>query len=110
MNIKRFYTSLEAALEKMRNERLRNQFHLLPDVAGRSIEDIREEIDALMVLLAREFIQHVVAENAVLLQQAEEERKEGQGAEGRRTGRRAKQAAGAARRRREQTTRQATAE
>src|SRR5579871_3272541 len=44
MNIKRFYTSLEAALEKMRNERLRNEFHLLPDVAGRRIEDIREEI------------------------------------------------------------------
>lgn len=75
MNIKRFYTSLEAALEKMRNERLRNEFHLLRDVSGRSIEDIQQEIDALMVLLAHEFIQHMLAENAVLLQHAEEERK-----------------------------------
>jgi len=75
MNIKRFYTSLEAVLERMQRERLRNEFHLLRDVSGCSIEDIRQEIDALMALLAREFIQHVLAENGVLLQQTEEERK-----------------------------------
>jgi len=79
MNIKRFYASLEIVLGKMQRERLRNEFHLLQDVSGRSIEDIRQEVDALMALLAREFIQHVLAENGVLLQQAEEERKRTRG-------------------------------
>lgn len=79
MNIRRFYTSLEAVLGKMQRERLRNEFHLLRDVSGRSIEDIRQEMDILMALLAREFIQHVLAENGVLLQKAEEERKRSRG-------------------------------
>jgi len=79
MNIKRFYTSLEVVLGKMQRERLRSEFHLLQDVSGRSTDDIRQEIDALMALLAREFIQHVLAENGVLLQQAEEERKKPKG-------------------------------
>lgn len=83
MNIKRFYTSLEDVLGKMQRERLRNEFHLLQDVSGRSVAEIRQEMDALMALLAREFIQHVLAENGVLLQQAEEKRKKqrGQGVE-----------------------------
>jgi hypothetical protein len=83
MNIKRFYTSLEDVLGKMQRERLRNEFHLLQDVSGRSVAEIRQEMDALMALLAREFIQHMLAENGLLLQQAEEERKKqrGQGGE-----------------------------
>ena len=79
MNIKRFYTSLEGVLGKMQRERLRNEFHLLQDVSGRSIEGIRQEMDMLMALLAREFIQHVLAENGVLLQRFEEERKRSRG-------------------------------
>lgn len=56
-DIKIFYAELEKWLTTFRNRRLRDEFHL-----GRG----NQEVDELMALLAREFIQHLVAENGVL--------------------------------------------
>jgi hypothetical protein len=56
-DIKIFYAELEKWLTAFRNKRLRETFHL---------ERGGQEADELMVLLAREFIQHLVAENGVL--------------------------------------------
>lgn len=75
MYIKRFYTTLEAALSQMQRTRLREEFHLLRDTSGRSVSEMRQEVEVLMALLAREFIQHLLAENAVLLLRADRGRK-----------------------------------
>lgn len=63
-DIKTFYTALEEELGKMRRRRLREEFRLLDGV---SPERISQETDALMILLAREFIQHLMAENGLLV-------------------------------------------
>src|SRR5258708_39065738 len=76
MQIKKFYTALEEPLTRLHCTRLRNEFHLLEDVPGRSVNETRQEMDTLMALLAREFIQHVLAENGVLLQAEEEQRRQ----------------------------------
>ncbi len=73
-DIKTFYTALEQVLSQMQRRRLREEFHLLADVDGRSISDLRHEADELLALLAREFIQHLVAENGVLAAAADDER------------------------------------
>ena len=73
--IKKFYTALEETLTRLHRTRLRNEFHLLEDVPGRGVNETRLEMDELMALLAREFIQHVLAENGVLLQADEEHRR-----------------------------------
>lgn len=65
-DIKTFYTALEEVFSLMQRKRLRDDFRLLTDAQGRSTEDIRQEVDALMALLTREFIQHLLAENGVL--------------------------------------------
>lgn len=67
-----FYTALEESLENM-EKRLRGDFHLL---AGkqRPGNQIGTEEHELMALLAREFIQHLVAENGVLAITVESER------------------------------------
>jgi hypothetical protein len=62
-DIKTFYTALEEVLREIHIRRLRKEFHLLDGVSTR---DVHQETDALMVLLAREFIQHLVAENGLL--------------------------------------------
>jgi len=62
-DIKILYTALEEVLGIMRRKRLKDEFHLLDGV---SAGEIRRETDALMALLAREFIQHMVAENGRL--------------------------------------------
>jgi hypothetical protein len=77
MHIKKFYTALEETLTRLHRTRLRNEFHLLEDVPGRGVNETRQEMDELMALLAREFIQHVLAENGVLLQAEEERRRQG---------------------------------
>ncbi|MGI9061245.1 MAG: hypothetical protein ACR2H5_22010 [Ktedonobacteraceae bacterium] len=83
LHLKKFYTSLEETLTRLHNTRLRNEFHLLEDVPGRSVSETREEVNELMALLACEFIQHVLAENGVLLQSEEEQRRQGtRGGEG----------------------------
>ena len=65
-DIKTFYTALEEVLSMMQKRRLKDEFHLLTDASGRSVNAIRQESAALMALLAREFIQHLVAENNLL--------------------------------------------
>ena len=65
-NIKTFYTALEQVLTKMKVERLNSEFHLLGDTRKLNATQIRNEADAIMALLAREFIQHIMAENGVL--------------------------------------------
>jgi hypothetical protein len=79
MHIKKFYTALEETLTRMDRMRLRNEFHLLEDVPGRDVNATRQEMNELMALLAREFIQHVLAENGVLLQAYEEQRQRERG-------------------------------
>src|SRR5258708_8067256 len=59
-NIKVFYTALEQVLTKMKVERLNSEFHLLGDTRKLNATQIRNEADAIMALLAREFIQHIM--------------------------------------------------
>ncbi len=73
-DIKTFYTALEQALSQMQRKRLREEFRLLEETTGRSVSDLRREADELLALLAREFIQHLVAENGVLAAAADDER------------------------------------
>jgi hypothetical protein len=65
-DIKTFYTALEEVLSLMRRKRLKDEFHLVADAQGQSVQEMRQESDALMALLAREFIQHLMAENGLL--------------------------------------------
>ena len=73
-DIKTFYTVLEEVLSLMQRKRLKDEFHLMPDMQGRSVSEVRQEIDELLARLAHEFIQHLVAENGVLAVQKAEER------------------------------------
>ena len=73
-DIKTFYTALEEVLSLMQRKRLKDEFHLMPDMQGRSVSEVRKEIDELLARLAHEFIQHLVAENGVLAVQKAEER------------------------------------
>lgn len=70
-DIKTFYTALEEVLGTMQRKRLKDEFHLLDGV---SAEEVRQETDALMALLAREFIQHLIAENGLLAAQLADQR------------------------------------
>jgi hypothetical protein len=65
-DIKTFYTALEEVLSRMQKKRLKDEFHLLTDASGQSVNAIKQESAAMMALLAREFIQHLVAENNLL--------------------------------------------
>jgi hypothetical protein len=73
-DIKKFYTALEEVLSAMFRKRLKDEFHLLTDESGHSVNDIRQESNALMGLLAREFIQHLVAENGLLAAELADQR------------------------------------
>lgn len=71
--IKTFYQALAEALANMQ-QRLRGDFHLI--AGGRKPgQQNREEEHELMALLAREFIQHIIAENGLLAAQGERERR-----------------------------------
>lgn len=59
-----FYTELEKYLTTLRNKRLRELIPLAR--AGQSAREANQELDELMILLARDFIQHFVMENALL--------------------------------------------
>jgi hypothetical protein len=72
-DIKTFYTALEQVLWQMQRKRLREEFRLLTSEGGQSIGEMRQEADALLALLAHEFIQHLVAENGVLAARADDE-------------------------------------
>ncbi len=63
--LKTFYTELEKLLTTMKNKRLKQEFQLLTNELT-STERVRE-IDELMAQLAYEFIQHLLAENALLV-------------------------------------------
>ncbi len=73
-DIKTFYTALEEVLSVMQRKRLKDEFHMMPDIQGHSVIEARQELDELMARLAREFIQHLVAENGLLAVQKAEER------------------------------------
>jgi len=70
-DIKTFYTALEEVFETMRRRRLKDEFHLLDGV---SAGEVRQETGALMALLAREFIQHLIAENGLLAAELADQR------------------------------------
>lgn len=63
-DIKKFYNALERFLMDMQRRRLKNEF----DLSASRVDtmDSRQEVEELMALLAREFIQHLVAENGIL--------------------------------------------
>jgi hypothetical protein len=63
-SIKTLYTNLEKDFTIMKNKRLKDEFHLVSE--GLHNQEARGEINALMAALAREFIQHMVAENGLL--------------------------------------------
>jgi hypothetical protein len=75
-DIKTFYTALEETLTNMQ-KRLRSDFHLLGGSRKPGGQDEADEQE-LMALLAREFIQHLLAENGLLSIRAEEERQQRQ--------------------------------
>ena len=70
-----FYSTLEDILTFMQQKRLIQEFRLLAHQPGRSADDTRQEMFTLMALLAREFIQHLLAENGAQMARLEDERK-----------------------------------
>ena len=64
-DIPKFYTALEKYLTIMQKKRLKDEFHLLTH--GLNTKDAKEESDTLMVQLAQNFIQHLVAENGLFV-------------------------------------------
>lgn len=72
-DIKTFYTALEQELSLMYRKRLKDEFLLLTQ---QSAQELRREANDLMALLAREYIQHLMAENGVLLAAADDKRKQ----------------------------------
>ncbi|HEY1350596.1 MAG TPA: hypothetical protein VGF67_13310 [Ktedonobacteraceae bacterium] len=63
-DIKTFYTELEETLTRMQ-QRIRGDFRLVNETKRQSGEQKADELE-LMALLAREFIQHLIAENGLL--------------------------------------------
>jgi hypothetical protein len=59
-----FYTELERVFNQMRNQRLRSEFRILNEKD--TSQSISQQADEIMILLAREFIQHLVTENALM--------------------------------------------
>jgi len=59
-----FYTELERVFSQMRNQRLRSEFRLLNE--RDTSQSLSEQADEIMILLAREFIQHLVVENGLI--------------------------------------------
>ncbi len=72
-DIKTFYTELDQWFGTLRNRLVKNEFRLLSQ--GLKPVAANKEVDEIMATLAREFIQHLVAENELLsAQRAEEQR------------------------------------
>lgn len=63
-SIQVLYTELDKLFTTIKNKRLRDEFHLV--IEERRSQETNEEINTLMAALAREFIQHMVAENGLL--------------------------------------------
>jgi hypothetical protein len=64
-DIPKFYIALEKYLTTMQKKRLKDEFHLLTE--GLNTKDAKDESDDLMAQLARNFIQHLVAENGLFV-------------------------------------------
>jgi hypothetical protein len=58
-----FYKELEEQLKGLYNRLVQDQFHLLSDERGVRVMATNQDVDLLMARLAREYIQHLVAEN-----------------------------------------------
>ena len=78
-DIKTFYTRLEQELTRM-ERRLAVEFRLTKDENGRPVSDADE--NEMLALLAREFIQHFVAENGMIAAELEDQRRAKQRAGG----------------------------
>ena len=63
-DIKTVYTALQKVLTTMKNQRIKDEFHLTRE--GLSSREAGQEIDELMAILSRDFIQHLLAENGLL--------------------------------------------
>ena len=63
-NTKVFYTELEKLLTQIQRKRLVEEFGLV--TPGQNTQQVNQEMNELMAALAREFIQHLVAENILL--------------------------------------------
>lgn len=61
MDIKKFYTALEKYLSDMARQRVKAEFHLIPE--GLDAKRTKQITEAMMAVLAKDFIQHFVAEN-----------------------------------------------
>ncbi len=62
---KAFYVALEKYFAEMKRRRLKDEFHLIGD--GLSNRELNQLSDELMIMLAREFIQHLTAEHGLFL-------------------------------------------
>lgn len=61
-----FYKDLDERLRDLRNRLIQDKFHLLSDERGVRVMATNQDVDLLMARLAREYIQHLVAENGDL--------------------------------------------
>ncbi len=73
-DVKIFYTALGEKLALLKKNWLPERFHLT--AAGKSVKELNKEKDDLMILVAREFIQHLTAENMVLIARSRVKRAE----------------------------------
>lgn len=71
-DIKTFYTRLEQEFTRL-ERRLDVEFHLTKDEHGRLMSDADQ--NEMLALLAREFIQHVIAENGVIAAELDDQRR-----------------------------------
>ena len=63
-DIKTFYTELEKFLTNIRNKRLRDEFHLVQQYE--TVKVTQQETDEMMIRVAHDLIQHIIAENGLL--------------------------------------------
>jgi len=63
-DIKIFYSELEKLFSTMKNKRVKDEFQLVRH--GLTSREAQQEIDELMIVLARDFIQHLITENGLL--------------------------------------------
>lgn len=60
-DIEKFYTELEKYLSDMARQRVKTEFQLIPE--GLDTKQAKQMTETVMALLAKDFIQHFVAEN-----------------------------------------------
>ncbi len=72
-NVKQFYIELGKFFKELGAKRVRQQFHLLED--DLKPQALQQQFDKIMLLIAHEFIQHLIAENNLLAQEKEGQQK-----------------------------------